>query len=186
VTRVKQAELVAGRVTRPQTVRVWDLAVRTFHWLLVAAMAYEFTFEAGTFVHNAIGYCVLALVVARIVWGFVGSRYARFSEFVKSPAATISYGWEILRGHPPRYVGHNPAGAAMVLTLLFMVALTASTGWAMTTDALWGTQWIEDLHEGAAHVTLGLIVLHVLGVVLASWQHRENLVKAMLTGRKAG
>jgi cytochrome b len=178
-------DMVTGRATRPQTIRVWDLAVRVFHWSLVAAMAYEFLFRAGTNTHDTVGYVILTLIGFRIVWGFVGTRHARFADFVKSPIETLRYIFGMLRGHPARYIGHNPAGAAMVLALLAMIILTAGSGWAMTTDALWGEEWIEELHKGAANLTLVLIAFHVLGVILASWQHRENLVRAMLTGRKS-
>ena len=176
--------MVAGRAMRPATIRVWDPLVRLFHWSLVGAMAYEFLFAPGTFTHNAIGYAILGLIAVRILWGLIGPRHARFRDFVTTPAATLSYVTEIVRGHPRRYIGHNPAGAMMVLALMLAVTATAASGWAMTTDALWGSEWIEELHEVLAYGTLALIVLHVLGVIAASWQHGENLVKAMVTGRK--
>ena len=173
-----------ARATRAPAIKVWDIAVRMFHWSLVGAMAYEFLAEEGTATHNGVGYAILGLIGFRLVWGFVGSRHARFSDFVPSPGAALRYALDILKGHPRRYIGHNPAGAVMVIALLLMVAATAGSGWAMTTDALWGEEWIEELHEGLANATLVLIGLHVLGVIAASWQHRENLVKAMITGRK--
>ncbi len=175
----------AGGDKPPATVKVWDRFVRLFHWSLVAVMAYEFIFEAGTAAHIYLGYAVLALIAARLIWGLVGSPYARFSEFAKSPMATVRYLFDILKGHPKRYLGHNPAGAAMVLALLMMVTVTAATGYAMTTNALWGEEWIEELHKVSANITLFLIFAHVAGVALASWQHRENLVKAMVTGEKS-
>lgn len=174
----------AGRGTRSATVPVWDAAVRLFHWSLVAAIAYEFVAEAGTFAHEALGYGALSLVGFRILWGFIGGPHARFSDFVKGPFTTLSYLKDILAGHPRRYLGHNPAGAAMVLALLAAVAATGGTGWLMTTDAFWGEAWIEELHETFAYGTLALVGAHVAGVVLASVQHRENLVRSMITGRK--
>lgn len=174
----------APAATGPR-VKVWDVGVRLFHWSLVAAIAYEFVFEAGTTAHIWLGYLTIALVAFRVVWGFAGTRHARFADFVKGPLATLRYVFSVFTGHPRRFLGHNPAGAAMVLALLLMVAVTAGTGWAMTTDALWGTEWIEELHEGAANATLVLIAAHVAGVILASWQHRENLVRAMVTGWKS-
>lgn len=172
------------RATRAPAIPVWDLGIRIFHWSLVAAIAYELVFKPGTWTHNTLGYFVLALIGFRLIWGFIGTRHARFADFVTSPATTLRYLSDVLRGHPARFIGHNPAGAAMVLALLFMVTFTAGTGWAMTTDALWGEEWIEELHEAAAYATVGLVVFHVIGVILASWQHRENLVRAMITGRK--
>lgn len=173
-----------ARAMRAPTIKVWDIAVRAFHWSLVAAMAYQFLGEDGTWLHNSVGYVILGLIGVRLVWGVVGTRHARFSDFVTSPATTLRYLFDILRGHPRRYIGHNPAGAAMVIALIALVSATAISGWAMTTDALWGEEWIEELHEGLANATLVLIGLHVLGVIMASWQHNENLVKSMITGRK--
>ena len=167
--------------SRAMELRVWDLFVRTFHWSLVAIMLHQFLFDEESTAHNYLGYTALALVALRVIWGFAGSPFARFSEFVKSPAATIHYVAQIFRGHPKRYIGHNPAGAAMVLALLAMVAITSISGWAVV---LGSDDWLEDLHEIAANLTLLLIFAHVAGVILASWQHRENLVKAMFTGRK--
>ena len=173
-----------ARETWASTVKVWDIAVRVFHWSLVAAIVYEMLFEPGTDAHEIVGYAVLSLIAFRLLWGVIGTKHARFTDFVTSPVKTVSYLFDVLRGHPARYVGHNPAGAAMVLALLLMVTLTAGTGWAMTTDALWGEEWIEELHEAVAYGTIVLVGLHVAGVIVASWQHRENLVKAMVTGRK--
>jgi cytochrome b len=173
-----------GRAQRPATIPVWDLGVRLFHWALVAAMAYEFLFEAGTQTHIILGYAILALLAFRILWGFIGGHHARFRQFVRGPATVLSYLMDIARGRPRHYHGHNPAGGAMVVALIVMVAATSLTGWAMISDALWGEEWIENLHEGLAWATLGLIVLHVAGVILASVQHRENLVHAMITGQK--
>jgi cytochrome b len=170
--------------TQASTVKVWDIAVRVFHWSLASAIAYEMLFEPGTYLHEVVGYAVLGLVAFRLVWGVIGTKHARFSDFVTSPAKIAGYLFDIMRGHPARHLGHNPAGAAMVLALLLMVTLTAGTGWAMTTDALWGQEWIEELHEAVANGTIILVGLHVAGVILASWQHRENQVKAMVTGRK--
>jgi len=170
--------------THPAKVRVWDPLVRVFHWSLVVGMAYEFMFERGTIIHNTLGQVLLLLVALRVIWGFVGSRYARFGDFVRSPFTVLGYCKDIVTGHPTRYLGHNPAGGIMVLALLASVAMTAGSGWLMITDALWGEEWIEELHETVAWLTLALIIAHVAGVVLASLQHRENLVRAMVTGRK--
>ena len=174
----------ADRTMRPATVAVWDRAVLVFHWALVGTMGYEFVAEAGTAWHENLGYGLLGLLGFRLIWGFVGTRYARFRQFVVGPRAALAYVRAIKQGHPARYIGHNPAGAVMVLGLMVMIAATAGTGWAMTTDALWGTAWIEILHRVCAYATLAMIVAHVGGVVLASVQHRENLVFAMITGAK--
>lgn len=178
-------ETQAGRVQRPSTIKVWDPLVRIFHWSLVAGMAFEMLAEAGTDTHEFVGYGLLGIIGIRVIWGFIGTKHARFSDFVASPMDTVAYVKDIMFGHPKRYIGHNPAGAAMVLLLLLAVSGTAGTGWAMTTNALWGEEWIEELHEIAANGTIVLIAGHVIGVIVASVQHRENLLRAMITGRKA-
>jgi len=168
-----------------KTVRVWDPFVRIFHWSLVALFAAAFvTGDEVEWLHTLLGYAIATLIALRIAWGFVGSRYARFSNFVRSPRKIADYAAQAARWRAPRYLGHNPAGGAMIIALLVMTTGIAVTGFAMTTDAFWGAKWVEELHEGLAYATLGLIALHIVGVVFSSLAHRENLVKAMVTGRK--
>lgn len=166
-------------------VRVWDPFVRIFHWSLVGLFVLAFaTGDEIKRVHVAAGYVVAALVGLRILWGFVGSRHARFNAFVRGPAAVFAYGQAALSGRAPRFLGHNPAGGAMVVALLLLLAGISATGIMMTTDAYWGAEWLESLHEGLVYATVGLIGFHVSGVIFSSLAHRENLVKAMVTGRK--
>ncbi|ACL61001.1 cytochrome b/b6 domain-containing protein [Methylobacterium nodulans] len=168
-----------------QTVRVWDPFVRLFHWSLVGLFVLAFTTgDEIEWLHIRVGYAIAALVALRVVWGFVGSRHVRFSDFVRSPREIATYLHRAARCQAPRYLGHNPAGGAMVVALLVTIAGIAATGFAMTTDAFWGAQWMEDLHEGLVYTTIGLIALHVAGIVFSSLEHGENLVKAMITGRK--
>ena len=175
----------AAAPTQTETVRVWDPFVRVFHWSLVGLFAIAFvTGDEIEWLHIRVGYAIAALVALRIVWGFVGTRHARFDDFVRSPRETATYLRQAAQWNAPRYLGHNPAGGVMVVALLVMTGGIAATGFAMTTDAFWGSQWMEDLHEGLVYMTIGLIVLHVVGVVLSSLEHGENLVKAMITGRK--
>jgi cytochrome b len=168
-----------------KTVRVWDPFVRVFHWSLVGLFIIAFvTGDEIEGLHIRVGYAIAALVALRIVWGFIGTRHARFSDFVRSPSEIATYSGQALRCRAPRHLGHNPVGGAMVVALLVMIAGIAATGFAMTTDAFWGSQWVEDLHKGLVYTTIGLIVLHVAGVIFSSLEHGENLVKAMVTGRK--
>jgi cytochrome b len=177
--------LDAGRGERPAMVRVWDPLVRLFHWSLVGLFAFAlFTGDEWKSAHIVAGYIVGGLVIFRILWGVVGPKNARFASFVRGPAATLGYLRSALAFSAPRYLGHNPAGGAMIVALLAAIATIATTGYMMTTDTFWGVEWVEDVHETTVYVTLGLIALHVGGVVLASIEHRENLMRAMLTGMK--
>jgi len=168
------------------TTLVWDAPVRVFHWLLVLSFAVAWLTgedEGWRAVHVTAGYTVAGLVAFRIVWGLVGSRHARFSDFVRGPHAVLAYLRSLLRGRPEPHVGHNPAGALAIVTLLLLAAVTIATGWAAWEEV--GPEWLEDAHEVAANVMLALVVLHVVAVLASSWLHHENLVGAMIHGRKA-
>jgi cytochrome b len=170
---------------RQAEVKVWDPLVRIFHWGLVAAFLVAWaTGDEVKAIHVLAGYCVIALVAFRIVWGFIGSKHARFAGFVRGPRAVTGYLRDTAKLRAKRYLGHNPAGGAMIVALLVMLSLIGATGFMMTTDAFWGVAWVQGVHETAVSVTLGLVALHVLGVVVASYEHGENLVRAMITGRK--
>lgn len=174
-----------GGAMPPATVKVWDPFVRVFHWSLVTLFAIAYvTGDEIERVHNVAGYTIAGLLALRIVWGFVGPRHARFTDFVRSPREAFRYLRDAMLLRARHYIGHNPAGGLMIIALIVMLAGTCMTGTLMTTDAYWGSEAMEDVHGALANATVGLIVLHVLGVLIASFEHRENLVKAMLTGRK--
>jgi len=175
----------AGGETPAAPVKVWDPFVRVFHWSLAGLflLAYATGDEIKN-VHIAAGYTIAGLLTLRILWGLVGPRHARFSDFVRSPRAVLTYMRDVALLRAPRYLGHNPAGGAMVVALIVMLIGTCTTGYMMTTGSFWGAKWVEEVHEALANLTIGLVVVHVLGVLVASFEHRENLVKAMITGRK--
>ncbi|MEO8297980.1 MAG: cytochrome b/b6 domain-containing protein [Burkholderiales bacterium] len=170
-------------------IRVWDPLVRSLHWLLAASVLAAWTSGHGLSrwfdeIHHIAGYLAVFAVVVRTVWGFVGARHARFGQFVRSPRATWVYARQLRARCEPRYIGHNPLGGWMVLVLLVTVACLSLSGFLYTTDWLWGYAWLSDLHATLAWVILGLVLGHVAGVVLMSLRHGENLVAAMLHGRK--
>jgi cytochrome b len=174
-----------GSAATARSVVVWDPLVRIFHWSLVASFAVAWlSAEETRDLHEWAGYAAAALIGLRVVMGVAGSRYARFGQFVRQPGEIASYAVDIVRNREARYVGHNPLGGLMVLALLAMMAALAFTGWLQTTDAYWGVEWVEETHEALANVMLAMVLLHVAGVILASYRHGENLVRAMLTGRK--
>ena len=164
---------------------VWDAPVRLVHWLLAGAVAAAWaTSDLTGAAHEYTGYGAGLLTAFRVVWGFSGNRYARFSHFLRSPSATLRYLRQVLSASAPRHIGHNPLGGWMAVLLWTSVGLLTATGWALTTDLLWGYAWPILIHAAIAWAMLALIMLHVTGVALTSRQHRENLVAAMVTGKK--
>src|SRR6516165_1175214 len=144
---VMNATAGADGAMPPATVKVWDLFVRVFHWSLVSffVIAYA-TGDEIEKVHIAAGYAIAALLALRVVWGFLGPPHARFNSFVRTPREVLEYLRDVLRFRAPRYIGHNPAGGAMILALIALLAGTCVTGYMMTTDAYWGAKWVEEVH----------------------------------------
>lgn len=175
-------------VARPAgTVRVlvWDLPVRVFHWALVASFAGAYWLsetERLRDIHVMFGYTVLGLVGFRLVWGFVGTRYARFRAFLFPPREAARYLRSLLRRSGPGFVGHNPAGSFAIWAILGLAALTGITGYATYNEL--GGDAVEEVHELLANAWLWVVGLHIGGVILGSVLHRENLVGAMITGYK--
>ena len=202
---------------------VWDIAVRLFHWSLVALFIVGYiTGEVETALHSNLGYAILALISFRVIWGFIGTPYARFSQFIYSPTTTIAYLRSLMQSKPKHYTGHNPAGGWMVLMLLFMLFTISFTGIKLqqiedqehankTVNSAFFIQsavadddehdehdeykehhgyenpdeefW-EEIHESAVNLMRLFILLHIIGVVVSGRLHGENLVKAMITGKK--
>jgi len=163
-------------------VPVWDPVVRIAHWILATCIIAAWFTRGAT--HDWLGYGALGVVALRLLWGWVGPRHAHFGEFVRSTAATLAYARAVVARAEPRYLGHNPLGAWMIVALLAMIALVAGTGWLSTTDRFWGVEWLQETHHLLADALLVLATLHVAGVAYTSLRHRENLVRAMITGRK--
>lgn len=184
MTHLEHSE-IAGGLAPPATVKVWDPFVRVFHWSLVTFFAISFvTGDEVEWLHLVAGYSIAGLVAMRLVWGFIGPRHARFAYFVKGPYEVATFLKQSVRLEAPRHIGHNPAGGMMIVALLAGLVGLSITGFLMTTDAFWGSKMMEEIHEVLANGMLLLIGLHVLGVVVASVEHGENLVKSMFTGRK--
>ena len=182
-----------------QPIKVWDPLLRIFHWSLVSLFLFAFITEDDFLdLHVIAGYIIIGLIVFRLIWGVIGPRHARFSNFVQSPSQVKSYLKDVLLFRAKRYLGHNPAGGAMVIALLVSITMTVFFGMltygAMefsgplagmvsgVSDTL--AEGFEEVHEFFANFTLFLVGLHVIGVVVASLQHRENLVQSMIDGYK--
>lgn len=167
------------------SVRVWDRVVRGCHWASLVALFVALNSHGGLLsVHRIAGYALLAMLGLRIVWGFIGSRHARFADFIPRPAGLWRYAMQMLRGRAPRTMGHNPVGAMMVLALMATMFGILVTGLVLDTAAYRDHRPLHAWHDGLTDVLLVLAALHVLGVALTSLRHRENLVRAMISGDK--
>jgi cytochrome b len=168
------------------TVQVWGLPLRVFHWAL-AALVLTAWFSANVYdtLHEIAGYLTVALIAFRLVWGFIGPSYARFANFVRSPVIVLRHLRDLAHRREKRYLGHNPAGGAMIVALLALLVISTVSGWMQTTVLFFGVEWVEKLHAYTSHLVLILATVHVLGVLFTSLSQRENLVLAMITGRKA-
>lgn len=168
-------------------IKVWDVPTRVFHWLMALSFAGAYLTAESERVHGwhvMFGLTLAALVVFRVFWGIVGTRYARFSSFLFRPARVLQYGRSLLGRHPEHYIGHNPAGAVAIFLLLGLGGLTALSG--LATELEVGGEWLGSLHEGVAATLLTLVGVHLLGVGVSSLRHGENLVRAMWSGNKSG
>lgn len=179
----------APRVTtgpaRSVRVLVWDLPLRLFHWLLAACFVGAYAVsesERLRLLHVYLGYVVAGLLLFRAVWGFVGSRYSRFASFAFGPRAAVDYLVALADRRAPRYLGHNPAGSWATWALLALAAATAVTGYLRYNEL--GGESLEELHELVANAWLVAVLVHVAGVIVESLAHRENLVRAMVSGYK--
>lgn len=167
--------------------RVWDLPTRVFHWSLAASFTGAWLSaesERWRDIHVVLGYTLAGLIAFRLVWGVIGSRNARFSSFVFPPSRVMAYLKSLFGGTPEHHLGHNPAGGLAIIALLVLGVAVAASGYATYQEI--GGEWLEELHEGAANAMLLLVLVHLVGVVVSSVLHRENLVRAMFTGTKPG
>ena len=174
-------------VSSNRSILVWDLPVRVFHWLLVLSFFGAYITaesERWRLLHVTLGYTMAGLVAFRVLWGLIGTRHARFANFVRGPWVVARYLGAMLRGQPRHYVGHNPAGALAIVAVMVLTSVVAASGWATYNDV--GGKWFEEIHEATANLMLGIVGVHIAGVLLSSWLHHENLIGAMLTGRKLG
>lgn len=168
-----------------KSILVWDIPTRLFHWLFAVSFVVAFvTAEVGDLavVHVFAGLLAFGLLAYRLIWGFIGTHYARFSTFLFSPMTGFRYLLATLRGKAERHIGHNPAGS---WAIYFMLALGLAICISGLTMLFVGEQ-VEEVHEVLAISMLTVVILHVVGVIVASLKHRENLPRSMVTGRKEG
>ena len=166
---------------------VWDLPTRLGHWLLALGFALAWLTSESENLRMVLvvaGGLVVSVVVFRLAWGFVGSTYARFESFVDRPRAAFTYVKSLLGERPAHFTGHNPAGGYAILALLALALLAGITGWINYQDL--AGDWLAEMHEAIASAMLAVVVVHLLGVAVGSWRHKENLARAMIDGCKRG
>ena len=169
-----------GAQPRQTGVAVWDPAVRLLHWSLAALVLFDLFYDDGGWLHRVIGYVAAGVVVARLLWAALAGGAAGLAALKPSLTRTVAY----LRGGAPRTSGHDPIGLWMVWLLWALVLLLGLTGWISRLDAFWGDDRVRDIHAVLAQALLIAVAVHPAGVAVMSWRWRENLVAAMLTGRK--
>jgi len=182
---LNEAVGATGRVR--QTILVWDMPVRVFHWLLAICFTGAWLSsesERWALIHYAFGYTACLLVLIRLVWGLIGTRYARFSQFLKSPRAVIVHFMAILRGHPHHDIGHNPAGGLVMFALMLFILLIGFTGYLSVKEFL--GNFVSEAHEAFASLALGLVIVHIMAAIAMSLIERQNLVRSMVNGKKQG
>ena len=183
VSSTADGTTMAGPAMEPAMVRIWDPVVRIFHWTIVVGYILDlFVFEEGVTSHNVVGYVVAGALAVRLVWGFVGSRHARFSDFAPFPGRLTRYVRALAAGREERHLGHNPAGAVMIIVLMALLAAVSVTSWMLTLDAFWGNDALEEMHGAISNAILACALIHSAAALYESYRHGENLVMAMITG----
>lgn len=170
-----------------EKISVWDVPTRVFHWTLVLSFCGVFlTSESERYrdIHVMLGYTMLGLIAFRVLWGFVGTRYARFSSFLFKPGHVLAYVTVLAKGKARHFVGHNPAGSVAIWLLLLLAIVSGVSGVLLFQDI--GGEVMEELHELLSFAMLAVVAVHLAGVAVSSILHRENLVRAMVTGTKVG
>ena len=166
-------------------VKVWDWPLRAFHWSLAFFVALAW-FTPGKYdsLHRFAGYAVIVLIVFRLAWGLFGTRFSRFHAIGRRLRAAPAYLANLRHGRIGRYRGLNPAGTAMLVAMLLLLAISTVTGWMSTTVRFFGVPWVEDTHSYVSDAVIVLVVVHVLGVLLMCVLQKENLIRSMVTGWK--
>ena len=174
-------------MSNKKTILVWDFPIRVFHWLLVICFSGAWLTsesERLQMIHYAFGYSAIGLVLFRLVWGVIGTKYARFSQFVKGPKLMIVHARDLLSGNPHKDPGHNPVGGIVMVGLMLIILLIGLTGYLSVKEFL--GDWVGEVHEAIASVALGLVIIHIAAAVIMSFIQKENLVRAMINGKKQG
>lgn len=168
----------------PSSARVWDRLVRVTHWSVAALVLWDLFEDSGGPLHRNLGYVAVALVAVRLAWGFVGSEPARFATWWPRLSTLRRYAASLRAGKPMKFASHNPIGALGMLAMWGLILALGLTGWLSRLDAFWGEDWPLDLHAWLAYALATLVAVHVSAAILMSVLHKDNLILAMLTGKK--
>lgn len=170
-----------------QTILVWDIPTRVFHWLLVICFAGAWLTsesERLQMIHYAFGHSACALVLFRLVWGIVGTRYARFTQFLKGSTEMMKHAKGLLSGNQHVTPGHNPVGGIVMVGLMLLILLIGLTGYFSVKEFL--GDLMGEAHEAIASLAMAVVVIHVAAAIVMSLLQKENLVRSMVTGKKQG
>jgi cytochrome b len=185
ITTSRTTSVELDRLQTSPPIPVWDWPLRLWHWALAIFVLIAWvTPNTHDGLHRFAGYVVIGLLVFRLVWGFVGTRYSRFRRLLPRLRAAPTYLWRLRHGKTGRYLGLNPAGTAMLLALLVMLTVSSVTGVMHVTVTFFGMWWVEDTHTYSSDAVIVLVVVHVIGAIVMSFVQRENLPLAMITGWK--
>ena len=183
---IHNSDLMPSNIPKTKQVRVWDILVRITHWTVAAGIFANLLFtEDGSELHEIVGYTVVGLVVIRLLWGLVGTRYARFSNFFPTPTRLKRHLADLsARRVDEEHLGHNPLAALMMFTLWAVIIGLGLTGYLMETKILGSKNLMEGIHEFLANSLYLLVPLHIVSAIVVSYWERQNLIKAMITGNK--
>ncbi|MGP4906937.1 cytochrome b/b6 domain-containing protein [Psychrobacter faecalis] len=176
----------SSSIPKMRQVRVWDILVRITHWTVAAGIIANLLFtEDGSDLHAYVGYTVVGLVVIRLLWGLIGTRYARFTNFFPTPTRLKYHISDLsVRRVDEQHLGHNPLAALMILSLWAVIIGLGITGYLMESEIIGNEDFLEDVHELLANSLYLLVPLHIIAAIAMSYWQRQNLIKSMITGNK--
>ena len=183
---IHNADVMPATIPRTRQVRVWDIVVRITHWTVAAGIFANLLFtKDGSELHEVVGYTVVGIVVIRLLWGLVGTRYARFTDFFPTPTRLKGHLADLsARRVDEQHLGHNPLAAFMIFTLWAVIIGLGLTGYLMEAKILGNKDVMEGIHEFLANSLYLLVPLHIISAIVVSYWERQNLIKAMITGNK--
>lgn len=186
INPMHEPDISLSNTPKTRQVRVWDILVRVTHWAVAAGITANLLFtEEGSELHQYVGYTVVGLVVIRLLWGFVGTRYARFSDFFPTPARIKHHLSDLsIRRTDEHHLGHNPLAAIMMFALWAVIIGLGISGYLMEAKIFGSKDILEEIHGILANSLYLLVPLHIISAIAMSYWERQNLIKSMITGNK--